>query len=327
MSWPTGTKRDKAVQVASNVDTLMSYTKAILSASVHIGNCRPINGRTYWVDADCGSNSNDGLTHDTAFETLAAAVTASEAYRILTTNVHVRNRIMLVGGVTPIPHVHALAQYCDYYGIGASPLGDGTGIARIGTGLTDGAVALTTTHKGMYFNNIQFIGAGGVDAFLATALLRSTFENCVFGDNAAGTSAVNAGFNASATVAGCVFRNCFLGMANTATKPVYGLYGGAQFSQNLIENCVICGTTAGIYIHTGQNAFFTIIRNNVIGDAGGGCAKGIDDNSNGCLIIANNEITATDAIESTARGTINLIRNYVVDGTTPLAEPMHDDAV
>jgi nitrous oxidase accessory protein NosD len=167
----------------------------------------------------------------------------------------------------------------------------------------------------MYFENIQFIAAGGTDAFLATTLLRTTFKNCVFGDNASGASAANSGFKASATVAGCTFEDCYLGMTNTATYCLYGIYAGGQFSQNVIKRCQIAGVTAGIYLHTSINAVETIIRDNVIGDFGGGCAKGIDDNSNGLAIIAGNYINAADGIEKTSGGADETIGNIVNEGS------------
>jgi hypothetical protein len=322
-----GNKTDTSVQLVGTTNSIMALLKGVLQAVTMLGGLPPVNGRTYWVDYELGADTNDGLSPGKPFKLLSAAITAAETYRAACTNVHTRNRILLMGGVTPQPGITVLPNYCDIIGIGATPSGDGVGIARIGTGKDAAGVATATTNRGLYFKNLQFLGGDGLAAFQASALLRSTFEDCAFCDSAALTStAMLAGFKGVGTVAGCVFRRCRIGMTNIAHWCLYGIYFGAQCTQNLIEDCDIQGATAGIYTHTDVNENQLLVRDCVIGDQGGGCAKGVDDNGNGLAMYARNAITGTDAIEMTAHGDVRLLDNKVVNGTTPVCEPKHADA-
>lgn len=312
-----GNKADAAVSLPSDTASIIAYLKSLCGVA-GLGD-RPVNGPTYYVDYDLGADTNDGFSPQAPLKLLSAAITKVLAFQSAATNVYTRCRIFLMGSSTCQPALTVLPNYTDIIGVGANPHGDGVGIARIGTGTGDG-VTNSATKRGLYFKNIQFLGGDGDSAFKVASggnLLRSTFEDCVFGDSAAVTAtAMNAGLETAATVAGCVFRRCFFGMGNVAVWPLYGIYAGAQFSQNVIEDCNIQGVTAGIYIAAGGHGVHTIIRNNVIGDFGGGCLKGIDDDSTGgYFTLAGNMIMATDAIEMTARATDRIVGNICTQGT------------
>jgi hypothetical protein len=316
-----GAKGDPSLMTASKTDgSAVSYAKGALL----MGGLPPVAGPTYWVDPDNGLATNDGKSPEYPFKSVATAVTAIAAYQAengtyvsSTYYVAPRSRVMILGGSAPCAALTALTSFTDYIGVGApASTGDGVGIARIGTGAVAAGVALTATLRGAYFKNIQFMGGNGFDAFLMTSthLLRCVWEECGFSDSAAlTTSAMNAGLKCTGTMAQCIVRNCRLGLGHSAYGPLYGLYAGGQFSENLIENNVISGATAALYMHTSTNCTETVIRRNDIG--GGACAKGIDDNSSGnALSISDNRINAVDGIEITAGGNDRFIGNIVNEG-------------
>lgn len=313
-----GNKADKAVGVPSDTASILAYLKHLVGTAAM--GLPPVSGPTYWVDYDLGADTNSGYSPQAPLKLLSAAITAVLAYQAAATNIYTRCRIFLVGSSTPQPAITVLPNYCDIIGIGASPLGDGYGIARIGSGITAAGVTITATKRGLYFKNIQFLGAGGLDAFLCDtggSLLRSVFEDCAFGDASNTVSSINAGFKNTATCAGTIFRRCRFGLRNSAYRPVYGIYAGGQFSQNLIEDCDIHGATAGLYLHTSILASATIVKNNFIGPdvPNEPCAKGIDDNSGTGIIISGNNIIATDGIEVTTGAADGTVGNIVNEGT------------
>jgi len=326
MSWPTGTKRDKAVQVASNVDTLMSYTKGILQAVAMLGNCPPINGVTYWVDYDLGSATNDGLTPDKPKKLLSAAITASEAYRVAQTNVYTRNRIMVMGASVAYPAISALPNYCDIIGVGAEPRGNGAGIARI-DGLA-AADAVAGSCRGVLFRNLQFKASGAYWCVDLADVFRTIFDNCTFQTGLNATD-LDGYLRVTTNAGGLVLKHCHVAGIDTPQAKVGIQMSGAHFNDCLIEDCVICGTTAGIIIDAGCTiAQSTVVRNNYIGRTyPQNCAKGVDDNATlGGVIYENNRVSANDAFEITEGASWRLLHNMVIDVATPLAEPKHADA-
>jgi hypothetical protein len=308
-----------------NVQTM---TKILTDLLTTVMSLPPINGITLWCNYDDGDDyNNDGLAPDRPLKTLSRAVTLVQAFQTLkgtlvssTYYTAPRCRIMICAGATRQPAVTALASFCDYIGVGASPLGgDGTGIARIGNGITSAGVALSVALRGAKFKNLQFLGGAGYNAFTSTSsVLRCTFEDCSFSDDAATTtSAMNAGMAFSGAFTQNNIRNCRIGLTHTATYSLYGMLITGQFSENTIENCIISGVTNAISISATQNCVETVIRNCVIGDTGGGCAVGIHDHGNGLMMLVDNRINAADGIESAGASALDRkIGNIVNEGTS-----------
>lgn len=290
-----------------------------------------IDGRTYFVDYDTGNDSNDGRSWAAPFKLLSRAITVSEAFRLAggeqKKNIYTRNRIMIKSASVDQPAITALPNYCDLIGVGGNPNGNGVGkMATIGGGTgTNGTAAVDAPScRGCNFYNLQFEShdtTNTINIFEVDTLMDCRFVDCAFmGDDQAG--AVNATFMVKTTCGSTFWKGCRFGGTNSAW-PAYGMYFSAgNLTQGGIEDCVVAGTTAAIYIHASvglTNQF--VIKNNIIGDLGGGCARGIDDDSTGHAVIAGNFVTArTTAMDLTARGTVRAIGNRVVSNVTAAVE-------
>lgn len=261
-------------------------------------------GRDYFVNNITGATGNDGLSWDGAFAQVSEAITAAEAFRVTfaSTNRYIRNRIFVQGTGTAYTAITALPNYCDMIGVGADPRGNGTGIASI-TGSSSAAVTSTGV-RGLYLENMQFIGSGSYYAMALAICFRSDFFNCAFVNGATGGLDITTG-------GGIWIHNCHIG-GDTVT-PATGLRvgsAGGNFNQCLVEDCMIYGSTTGIendaYLCDG-----TLFRNNTVY----GGTKGIDDNSTestlaGNAFYVNNFIGAgSDAMEISQNGTLRCIGN------------------
>lgn len=269
--------------------------------------------KRYFVDNVNGDDANGGESWDTAFEQIAAAVTAWEAYRLAQANVYARGAIFIRGTGTAYTKLTALPNYCDMIGVGADPRGNGTGIAAITGGSSAAAIAGSARGLGLY--NLQFIGAGAVYAAAFAVLFRSDIENCTFVNGATGGLDITTG-------GGVVIRNCQIG-GDTVT-PATGMRvgsAGGNFNNCLVEDNVIYGSTTGF-----ENGAYlcnqTVVRRNFIY----GGTKGVDDNSAETTLAGNawyvgNYIgSASDAMEFTQNGAVRAIGNYINENGTSAYE-------
>jgi hypothetical protein len=282
-------------------------------------------GQTYYVNKVTGLSTYDGLTWDRPFAQLSTAITAAEAYRQLaaSANQYVRNIIYVQGVSTAYSAVSALPNYCDIIGVGAQSNGNGTGIAMIsGAGAAD---AMAGTARGLRLFNLQLIATGAYWCLDLVNLFRSEIAFCCFQSL---TTATDGAIRFSDSAGGnYIHDNWMTGSGNVIHKVGMQIQGG-NFDSNRIEDNEIIGTTAGVLVDntcsTGINgtaADNTVFKNNVIGDLGRGCAKGVDDNEVvGMITYVGNYITATDAIELTHRGDVRAIGNHVINTTTGAVE-------
>jgi len=227
----------------------------------------PTPGRTYFVNNITGASTNDGLSWANAMDEVSTAITASETYRELggveggsavTTNDYVRNTIVIQGTGTTYGAVSELPSYCDVFGLGAVPFGDGTGIVVLGdaAGSTDG---MAGSMRGTNFYNMQFVGASTKYAVDLAVAYRSSFENCAFGGNASSAACAIA-FNV-VSASGLVMRDCKT-IAHAAF-PVIG-YGmataGGNWNECIMERCYANASTTG-YSNAGYLQNGSIVRN------------------------------------------------------------------
>jgi hypothetical protein len=288
----------------------------------------PTPVKIYYVDNVNGESDGDG-TEGSPFDQIAAAVTAWETLRLTLDNVYSRAIIYVIGTGVAYTALTKLPNYCDIIGVGANPNGNGTGIAIIGAngadGITDTGNTVAGQTRGLGLYNLQFVSGGAFWCADFATLLRSTIEGCAFQTKDA---ASDGGIRFSGSCGGVTIRNChWLGSGNVIAKVGIEI-DGPNFNDCVIEGNHIHGTTAGILVadtcSTGQNgtaADNTIVKDNVIGDLGRGCAKGVDDNEvDGMITYAGNYITATDAMELTNRGTVRAIGNHVINTTTGAVE-------
>jgi len=288
------------------------------------GNTAPFNypgenypNKVYFVNNITGSSTNDGLTWDTAMDQVSTAVTAWEAYRatLATNNQNVRGRIYIQGTGTTYTYITALPNYCDVIGIGADPRGDGAGIVVLGsTGAYDGAAG---SMRGTNWYNIQFIsGNASTSGFHAAIAYRSGFYNCTFGTGTGATAAPGHGLEITLG-SGVTISNCAV-VANQSF-PLIGFEfadAGGNFSQCLIEDCAIYGSTTGLS-NKATLADISLVRNCFIY---GGTTGVIDTVAGGSVAAGmwytgNYVAGGTRAFNVTTYGSPLCIGNYVINGT------------
>lgn len=218
-------------------------------------------GRIYYVNNITGAATNDGLSWDTAFDQVDAALLASETFRIThaTNNKVLRNIIYVQGTETAYSKVDQDANCFDMVGIGhRKHLGGAAGEVMIsGAAAADGMAMTdllsgwdTTLNKGgglgCNIYNIHFEASGG--AYWAVDLedfLDSSFEDCTF--MCSGATTTGGGLRGSNNFAGSIVRNCHAG--GDAGSQTYGFYfTGGVWNQNVIEYCSANSITTGLYV-------------------------------------------------------------------------------
>ncbi len=209
----------------------------------------PPAGRTYYVNNITGASGNDGLSWKKAVDQVSTAITLSEAYRLAqtTNNTFVRNRIIIQGTATRYTNLTALPNWTDIIGMGASPFGDGSGIARIGA--ASGADGITgsggsTDMRGVNWYNIQVSAGGSYYAIDLPIAYRSMFEMCAFG-GAADNAALTGAFNCD-SASGLIMRDCKT-IAHAAF-PVTGYRmaaAGGNRKECIMDRCYANASTTG----------------------------------------------------------------------------------
>jgi hypothetical protein len=272
--------------------------------------------RQYFVDNVAGSADGDGLSWDTAMNSIALAVTAWNTYQAAQTNIEVRGAIYIRGTATAYAGLTALPSYCDMIGVGASPLGNGTGIARIGsdTAAEDGVLAASSTIRGTNFYNLQFQAGSAKSCFTIQNIFRCKFIDCAFMVNGVATSCTT-GFLAE-KASGVTWENCHWGTASNV-EPTVGLdISGSHFHHCKIVDCEITGLTAAFRLASGTTSGYgSILKNNFIGSHYGTCLIGVDDNATvGQVMYCGNFVAATAQGTLYNNHTARWIGNFAANG-------------
>jgi hypothetical protein len=282
-------------------------------------------GITYYVNNITGSASNDGLTWATALDQVSTAITKQAAYSLARTGVaptaagfYGRDRILIMGTGTTYTVVATAPQMCDLIGVGATPAGNGTGIAVIGDA-TGAAHGFSGTSRGLYMANIQCVGAGSYYAANFVALYRSTLENCAFGGN--NLSAACARALSITAGSGTLIKNCRTIMH--AAAPVIGMCfaeAGGNFNECQVEDCFAYGSTTGMS-NKGYLSDGAVFKNNI---AYGGTTGIIDAGAGGAdasvaFWYNNFGSGATTGVTCSASATVaerHFMNNYSVSNVT-----------
>ena len=214
-----------------------------------------------------GGNNVDGLSWETAFTTIEAAITAHTAYAATLPSAerNINSYIIIAPGIYD-ENITSLPFSCTMIGLGIR----GTDKATEWNTTTGACIAGTVS--GMRLINIRFEAGGAFDLLDFNIANNVEILNCDFqckdNLNKAAISTENSG--------NLTIRNCRIG-TNGITTFEYGIYatGGANkyFQNAVIENNVIEGLDAagtGIFIHGDAVNDGTIIRNNVIKLTGAG---------------------------------------------------------
>lgn len=251
-------------------------------------------GRDYYVAGNYGSDENDGSSWNKAFATLAAAITASNAF--IAAGAHgwaARNRIFLSADTTT-ESLTVFPNKCDVIGVGSYDANDQPGI----TGMH---APVNTGNYGTRFINVWFKGTA-VASPIVTLVSSSSgiqFINCTF-DATAGTMtyAISATASPFLKVINCDFRGAF------ATGVIY--LGTGEAGRTIIDDNTMSGSLGkGIVCASDMTtSWASFARRNTIQCAG----QWADDDSDLLYVIDNRAITAIDCATYTAGFDINQLR-------------------
>ncbi len=202
------------------------------------------DGICYYVDGNAGADTNNGLSWDTAYKTLATALAASHASIATSTKGTgrgwaARNTVYIKGDSFE-EDLTKLAQKTDIVGVGSC---DHHHQARIiGTHVID-----STSYMGCRFINVAFKSkaAGGVIMTLPTQQSGISFINCLFDGRSttAATKAILATAVEQLTIEGCRF----IGKFSTSTIDI----GTGSSRALLIKDNIIESGAIGITVHSG----------------------------------------------------------------------------
>jgi len=191
----------------------------------------PISGETYYVSKS--GNNTTGLSWETAFNTIAGAITVSNAYIAVTANQYGRNRMYIDGGALWAETLTVLPNQCDMVGVGA----------RTGWRPTIyGATAITTAVTGCHIYNILFKNnvADGISCVIPDGSHGIEFHKCVFSGTGTPTHGLKLGSLADFVVNECRF-------VGNPPHAIAILCDGTM-AIGEIKNNFISATTTGIQI-------------------------------------------------------------------------------
>lgn len=240
-------------------------------------------GKVYYVAKN--GNNTTGLSWKNAFTTIEAAIIASNATISWSGNTEDNYIIIAPGKYTET--ITTSAYYVHLIGLGTH------GIGRVVIASAAG-IAFAGNSIGSQFYNIRFEGKGSGDICDFGTFNDSIIENCQFVP-CAGTL-VNA-ISFDNCKESMIRNNLITTGSQGVQKCDYGMYfhgGSGQYCHNtIIENNTIVGaledTGTGIYIHINCTATGAVIKGNIIRIWGAG--TGIDDNSDGAVVVGNHVIT------------------------------------
>jgi hypothetical protein len=244
------------------------------------------SGRTWFVDGNSGSDSNDGFTWATARQTLASAFTSSHNDIAGTgdqgVNRHwARRNTVFIAGDFFVEDLIAFPQKTDVIGVGSA---DG----RKGAGITGNHVPVNTGTGTRWFN-VNFQAATAADLItLTSACTAQEFHGCSF---LSGGTAPTGGIKATAStflkIVDCVFEGSF---SNEYIEIAAGAMDGL-----LIKDCIMTGGADNGIMFTGTGTITANRRGNIIG----------------------NFIECADiCIDVNSTSVTNVINNYMISGSS-----------
>jgi len=266
-------------------------------------------GKEYWVDADTGSDSNDGLSPGAAFASIAAAITANNL--VFAADSDPQNT-MYIHSKTYTENLTTWPENCTMIGIG--------GKVRI-----QGYHTIYHTQN-LRIHNIQFRSSQTAVPILdVTGNCHGlTLEGCVFDSS----STISECVKFTGSQSDVVIENCRLGYETAvANSPDIAIrFAGVHAQRSKVINNQIYSTGIGIQIDaTMVSGCFLLIKDNVLavgpGSSTDQMAVGIYDKTpapSGGLYV-NNFISAVDAIKFDVANSISVnlcIGNHVVQATT-----------
>jgi hypothetical protein len=247
----------------------------------------------YFVDGNV-SSYGDGLSWDTAFQTLAEAITASNVSIAAAANRWWarRNRIFVCGDQEIDEDLTVLPEKCDIIGVGTDLLP----FPRI---IGNHTIAAATV--GVRFINCGFIAEGTGDLFVFPASCHGLqFLGCWFQPASTSTKALEITSCAHVRIEGCTFTVGVGDMAKIFAAAI-SLEGLVLHDIQITDNYITA--TAGInVVEANAVAMGGLIARNIIRAV----ALGIDDNSDDFAVVDNRWMTDINTGTSTAGYDFNI---------------------
>ena len=243
----------------------------------------------YYVDKNHpnANDANDGTDPDAPFETIQAAITASNALIDWADTPSEFNTIWIAPGqyaenLTP-------PYYCRMIGTGMAT-GTTNDICVNVEPLTGSAMAGTGLGLGLY--NMRFT-CNDANPVLDFGVMNSCIiENCAIIDGNPGLATV--GIDTTDANSSWIVRTVIKGNSNPITT---GIRSTGDFYSCRVIGCEICAVTTGIDLSGAALCGNAVAFRNLIWGGGAALlATGINDSVVGDLLCAGNWITATDAI-------------------------------
>ena len=245
----------------------------------------------YYVENNAGNDSNDGLSWEQAFKTLAVAMAASHAdISSGSTGWASRNVIYLKADTTAETLV-TLAQKTTIIGVGSC---DGNGNARV-----TGAHTPSGTYAGCHFVNVDFIGAAGATTIFTLVSGQSgiEFHGCRFmSGSTTNVAAITATAVSFLKIKDCTFLSDWTDSGRFTTAAVNIAAGQSDYTD--IDGNTFIQTVGGqaIKIDTAKTGRGSWIRNNHIFST----ALAIDEESDTMYCIDNRIIAGVNAAAGTS---------------------------
>lgn len=238
---------------------------------------RDISGSTYFVDNNCGSDSNDGSSWERCFKTLAKAVAVSNVDIARGSDRWARRNTIYYCADTETADLVAFPNKCDVIGVGSYD-------SNKKPGITGNHVPVNSGNWGSRFINIWF--KAPADASPIVTLASTTggceFHGCTFDATATTTIGIQATASPFLKIYGCRFQGAYATAAISIAK-------GEAGSTEIVGNDIMQSAAVGILINSQTTCSWpSTIKDNLIQAA----TITIDDNSDLFYITGNELISA-----------------------------------
>lgn len=244
---------------------------------------RDISGSTYFVDNNCGSDSNDGSSWERCFKTLAKAVAVSNVDIARGSDRWARRNTIYYCADTETTDLVAFPNKCDVIGVGSYD-------ANVSPGITGNHVPVNAGNYGTRFYNIWFQAPADASPIVTLASTSSgiQFINCTFSATATTTIGIQATASPFLKVIGCRFEGAFVTSYLTFGT---GEAGGTE----ILDNRMCDAAAKGIITGSGTTSSWAmIVRGNYIEAT----TIIVDDDGDELWISKNDLITAASVTTS-----------------------------
>ena len=270
-------------------------------------------GKIYYVDEENGSSGNDGLTPETAFDTILAATAlcrddySDDAQYFI---------YIFPGTYTETDDLRLYGHGMHLIGIGQP--GADSGVNILATNCTNGCILLAGANCSI--ENIEFRCDIDVPGIFVIASDNSIISNCTFkGTSGTTTNAILVDDMRTSIIEGCTFGEA----GGDFERGIFCESGADKYliDSRITNNKMYADGAAamGIRVHADVVTYGTVIDRNFINlGKATGASIGIDNNASGVIMICDNYVCMASGdtpIESASSPT-GMIGNHTLAGST-----------